>query len=327
MKKAFWVEFINDRSVLVKEDQTILEASLAAGIPHYHACGGKGKCTTCRVLVNKGEEFLSPYSERELALRTMAPVPPNLRLACQTYVKGKSVHLHRMIRDETDLDIYIRKGTVADLQNAGDEQNLVLFFLDIRNFTPFMESYLPFDVIHVMRRLFSIFKTSIETYNGKIIETEGDGFYAVFGFDEELELASNNAYQAGLTILEELEKFNEQYLEKHFFHSFEVGIGLHAGRVIVGDIGIGVNNNLTAMGMPVNIASRIQAATRVLNNSFLISDDVFKNIYQAEETRQINISLKGVKSSITVHLCGKPYKDVLLRTSADDNIRVTQIEN
>jgi adenylate cyclase len=307
-KKSYWIEFIGDRSLKIEEGQSILHASLAAGIPHYHACGGNAKCSTCRILVKEGAEYLTPCNEAEAALRKTLPFPPNTRLACQTYVTGSPVLVHRIIRDEEDMRLYIDEDTRADLQNIGDERELALFFLDIRNFTPFIETYLPFDVIHVMRRLFSLFRKCIELYSGRIIETAGDGLYAVFGFNRPVKDAANDACRAGLSLLKELDNFNEQYLEKHFNHYFEVGIGVHTGEVIVGNIGIGVNNNLTVMGLPVNIASRLQAATRQLNNSFIISNEVYQLLAGPPPNMEKQIELKGLKENFRVHLIGKPFR-------------------
>ena len=305
--KSFWVEFIGDRSIKVNQRESILNASLAAGIPHYHACGGNGKCSTCRVLIKEGMQNLTPYTEKEKLLRERMRIPQNVRLACQTFVTGSPVLLHRIIRDETDIKLYIKEDTKSDLQNIGEEKDLALFFLDIRNFTLFMEAYLAFDVIHVIRRLFTLFRKCIEENHGRIIETSGDGFYAVFGMDSTIQTAANDAYDAGHLILNELDKFNINYLRKYFNQEFSVGIGLHMGKVITGNIGIGVNNNLTAMGMPVNIASRIQAATKELNNSFLLSESIHELLRQPPQAKQVKIALKGVKYLVNVFLCGKAY--------------------
>src|SRR5215216_6794853 len=116
-KKTYWIEFIGDRSLKIEEGQSILNASLAAGIPHYHACGGNAKCSTCRVLVKQGEEFLTPVNEKEAQLRKTIPFPSNVRLACQSFVTGSPILLHRMIRDEVDLEIYIEEDTANDFQN------------------------------------------------------------------------------------------------------------------------------------------------------------------------------------------------------------------
>jgi adenylate cyclase len=305
--RSYWVEFIGDRSIKVEEGQTILSASLAAGIPHYHACGGNAKCSTCRILVIKGIENITPQTEAEKALQKILFFPPNVRLACQSYVEGSPIHVHRIIRDETDIHLYIDEDTQSDLQNIGEEKELALLFLDIKNFTPFIENYLAFDVIHVMRRLFGLFRKCIELNAGQIIETAGDGLYAVFGFKEDVTTAVNNASKAGHSILEELDKFNEQYLEKYFNHFFQVGIGLHAGNVIVGNVGIGVNNNLTVMGLPVNVASRLQAATRELNNSFVVSKDVYDLLEDPPASDAINLDLKGIKYHLPVYLVGRAF--------------------
>lgn len=307
--KSFCVEFIGDRSIKVKEGESILDASLAAGIPHYHACGGNGKCSTCRVLIKEGIQNLTPYTEKEKLLRERMRIPQSVRLACQTFVTGSPVLLHRIIRDETDIKIYVKEDAKSVLQNIGEERDLALFFLDIRNFTTFMEASLAFDVIHVIRRLFTLFRKCLEENHGRIIETAGDGFYAVFGMESPIQTAVNDAYNAAHLILKELDIFNNQYLRKYFNYEIRVGIGLHMGKVIVGNIGIGVNNNLTVMGMPVNIASRIQTATKEVNNSFLISDSIYRLLTQPPQVSQMKIALKGVKDLFNIHLCGKAYSE------------------
>jgi adenylate cyclase len=308
-KKSYWIEFIGDRSLRVEEGQSILQASLAAGIPHYHACGGNAQCSTCRVLVEQGEEHLSPYNRRESALRARIPMPSNVRLACQTYITGSPVHVHRIIRDEDDIRMYVEDVVLGtNKEQLGTEKDLAPFFLDIREFTPFMETSLPFDVIHIMRRLFTLFRKSIEEQGGSIIETAGDGLYAVFGLKEEgLQAAAWSAVAAGTSILDRLEEFNERYLERNFNHRFEVGIGVHAGKVIVGNIGIGVNNNLTVMGLPVVIAARLQASTRQLNNSMVVSDEAYQLLRTPAVVESTELQLKGVARGFKVHLMGKKF--------------------
>jgi adenylate cyclase len=293
--------------VTITKDQTILQAALAAGIPHYHACGGNAQCSTCRILVRGGAEQLSPVNEKEKNLRKRIRFPDDVRLACQAYVRGEGVKVHRMIRDETDIRLYIKEDTLADTSYIGEERKLALFFLDIRNFTPFVETYLPFDVIHIMRRLFAIFKLTIETNGGRIIETAGDGFYAVFGLETTINEAVKNALNAGFQIEKEIVNFNQSYMYKNFRHRFNVGIGLHTGKVIIGNIGIGINNNLTVTGLPVNIAARLQAATKQLNNSFVISEEAFEQSADQLPGIKKELQIKGVKDPITVHLIGNPY--------------------
>jgi adenylate cyclase len=305
MAKTYQIDFIGDCPVTIEEGQSILQASLAAGIPHYHECGGMAKCSTCRIFVKEGRECLSDYNEKERLLRSVLPLPPNVRLACQTYVTGEQVAVHRLIRDDSDIELYIDDDKHV-AQPIGEEKDMALFFLDIRNFTPFMESCLAFDVIHTLRKLFRLFRNGIESNGGAILETEGDGFYAVFGLHSDVRIATVGAVEAGFSILKELDLFNQQYRLDYFDHIFRVGIGVHAGTVITGNVGLGVNNNLTVMGLPVNIASRLQAKTKELNNDFVVSDYVM-DLWKGPAAGTAEVNLKGLRSAFKVHLLGRPY--------------------
>lgn len=306
---SFRVDFKGEKVVPVEQGQTILAASLAAGIPHYHACGGKGQCTTCRILVLEGEEHLSKLTSFERTIRSVRKFPDNVRLACQTQVTGEGVKVQRLIKDDTDRYIFINPNEENVTEVMGERRKLALFFIDIRNFTPFVESHLPFDVIHIMRRVFTLMRNAIELYGGRIIDTAGDGLYAVFGLKTTIREATEAAVLAGFKILEDIQLFNNTYMRPYFNHFFEVGIGVHVGKVIYGNVGIGLCNNLTVMGYPVNIASRLQAATKELNNSFVISEKAFsllKNPPHAVGCDYLN--LKGVSSAYEVKLIGKPYE-------------------
>jgi len=163
---SFKIEFINEKIIEIKEEQTILLASLEAAIPHYHVCGGKARCSTCRVVVQEGGEHLSHPNKAEQNLRMKKKFPENVRLACQTKVISDGVKIQRIIRDETDLDLYVYGNHCENLQTVGDEKPMALFFLDIRNFTPFIEQHLPFDVIHIIRRLNIMFNDIIVEHKG-----------------------------------------------------------------------------------------------------------------------------------------------------------------
>jgi len=308
---TFKIEMINEKSFEIAEDQTILQASLESGIPHYHACGGKARCSTCRIIIQEGKERLSPPNKAELKLREQKKFPDNVRLACQTRVTASDVKIQRIIKDEADLDLYVYGKSSENIQSVGEEKSMALFFLDIRDFTPFIEKHLPFDVIHIVRRLNILFNEVIMQHKGKIIEYSGDGVYAVFGFNEPVNEAVNNAYEAGRQILSSINKLNDNYITKYFDYQINVGIGLHAGRVIVGKTDVKENNSYTVMGFPVNVASRLESSTKELNNNFIVSEYVYgmlKNKNDFTEQKQIN--LKGISEPFLVRLMGKPFANM-----------------
>lgn len=302
------IDFARDGHAYAEPEQTLLEASLAAGIPLYHVCGGQGKCSTCRVVVNGGAEHLTAPTERERELRARLHLPDNVRLACQTRATGGPVRLNRILRDDSDLDLYVGEHAARPGRRIGEERDLVLLFLDIRNFTPFIERHLAFDVIHIVRKLFNLFQDIVERHAGRIVETAGDGIYAAFGFDCGLDAASRAAVDASFAILQEVEDLNAAYFVVHFEHTIEVGIGIHRGRVIMGNIRLGDADHLVIMGYPVNIAARLQDATKQLNNNFLVSRQVYaavadRGLHHAAAT----VELKGVKAPFEVVLLGNSY--------------------
>jgi adenylate cyclase len=305
------VEFTQEGCVYVSDNQTLLDASLEAGVPLYHVCGGNAKCSTCRVLVVQGSEWLSPVNEREKALKQQMNFPPNVRLACQTFTTGGPVLLSRILKDDSDIDLYVGSEAGEATQLIGEEKELVLLFTDIRNFTPFMEQNPAFDVIHILRKSFINQLNIIASNGGRIVETMGDGFYAAFNVKTTKEEAIAAAVKSAFAILEDLEKLNKEYYQPFFNYQLEVGIGIHFGKVIIGTIKLGKQDRFIAMGYPVNVAARLQAQTKKFNNSLIVSDEIFANLREKPENAiSTTTDLKGVTGEVKIHLLGKPFQSL-----------------
>ncbi|WP_276372216.1 adenylate/guanylate cyclase domain-containing protein [Chryseolinea sp. H1M3-3] len=194
------------------------------------------------------------------------------------------------------------------IQEADSEKEMALFFLDIRNFTPLAEKHHAFDVIHLVKKLFSTFHNIIRVHHGQIIETSGDGFYAAFGFNSDVSRAVNDSVNAGMAILKTLEKLNSESFEQNLHQRIDIGIGVHVGKVATGSLHLGSKDHFVVMGYPVNVASRIQAATKELNNNFIVSSEIFKMLKNPEFSNEpVNIRLKGVTDTCDVHLLGRSY--------------------
>jgi adenylate cyclase len=307
-KEGQWLEFVNECGVFVPQDQTILEACISAQVPLFHVCGGHAKCSTCRVLVMSGAEYLGPPSEKERQLQALLHFPAGVRLSCQTRLTGGPVRIQRIIRDESDIDLYVvqERGTLP-LQ-MGKEVELVLFFLDIRSFTQFVQSHLSFDVIHIVRKLFAVFQKIIRAHEGQMIETTGDGFYAVFGCEKGKIQSVRDAVACANGIIAEMEQLNTHYFSVHFNQQLEVGIGVHVGNVISGDMPLNGKVHRIVMGLPVNVASRLQNATKEVNNNFLVSAELFALLPKTASVYPSSIlRLQGVSEPITVFHLGTPY--------------------
>jgi adenylate cyclase len=308
--EKYLVEFVGEKVVEIFKGQSILNASLSAGIPHFHACGGNAKCSTCRVLIFEGGGSLTPPTQKENFLKNQMHFPPSVRLACQAHVTGDTVKLRRIIQDETDIGLYVGSAAGDSTQQLGEEKQMALLFLDIRNFTKIVETHPAFDVIHIIRKLFSSFQSRIESYGGKIVETAGDGLYAVFGYETTKEQSAKAAVRAAYSMLEDLETLNETYLLPYFEERIEAGIGVHIGKVISGTVRVGAEDHSVVMGYAVNIASRLQTATRELNNNFIVSSEIYRLLSGASAIPPESIMVKGVSNPLTVYLMGKQFNSL-----------------
>lgn len=118
------------KTVETDTSRTILQASLEAGIPHTHLCGGKSRCSTCRVLILEGLENCSPRNAREREIARNQHYPPSLRLACQTTVTG-DVILRRFVVDQEDIALTSQlvvervRAEVMAMRSADDFVNIV----------------------------------------------------------------------------------------------------------------------------------------------------------------------------------------------------------
>ena len=303
------VEFFREKTIEIKPGQRLLEASLGAGIPHFHACGGKAKCSTCRVLVLEGGQNLNKPNARETKLKSKIGLPEAVRLACQTQVSGR-VKVERMLRDEADFSdviTIVQKDPIKiRLKPLGQEKHLVLFFLDIRNFTCFVETHPPFDVIYAIRKVFTLFNDIIVRHGGEVIETAGDEIYAVFGVNPVNSSPADSAINTGQEILDALENLNKTYCSI-LQYEMTVGIGIHSGKVVMGEIKIGGKTKICTIGLAINIASRIQKMTKKLNNSLLVSQETIGESTLSGDAQTMEVKLEGVTAPVLVYLLGKPY--------------------
>lgn len=272
--------------------ESILATSLRSGIPHAHACGGRARCSTCRVVILEGLDYCAPPNEKEQALAGRLHFGPEIRLACQTTITG-DVSLRRLVLDQDDIEItsQIRAGQLVS--DIGEEKNLAILFADLRDFTPFAEAQPPYDVIHALNRFFRHMGRAVTRHRGRIDNYLGDGLMALFGLDDAEEAAALQAVRAGLAMLEEMDRF-KSYLQTAYGRTLEVRVGINCGDVIVGSIGSEQSMRVTAIGDAVNLASRVESANKQAGTRLLISPSTFDRVRDLVTVGKTpNLSLKG----------------------------------
>jgi adenylate cyclase len=292
------IEFQND--LVIDEpnlNQTLLEISIKNHIPHMHVCGGTARCSTCRVMVVEGLENCQPRNNYEQALADRKGFEPNIRLACQTRVTGP-VTVRRLVLDDDDADLAIQ----APQATTGREARLAIMFTDVRDFTNFSEAHLSYDVIHILNRYFYQIGECVLRNEGYIDKYIGDGMMALFGCTcTDPVINCYNAVSAGLEMLEELKGINK-YLKRNFDIEFRMGIGIHFGEAILGELGHPNRRSVTAIGDSVNMAARIETATKQHQVSLLVSEAVRHELRNRLQIgRVFDASLKGKSGSYSLY--------------------------
>jgi adenylate cyclase len=287
------VYFLPERvEVEVKEGETLLNAALAAGIPHVKVCGGIGRCSTCRVIVLEGLDNCSPPTKDEHDIIMMLNLPPNVRMACQTTITGP-VKVRRLVEELEDVDFFsIFIEGVEVLTALGEEKDIFILFADIQGFTNFAEDLLPYDVLYSLNLYLSQMGEIVKRNNGRIDNYMGDGFMALFESDSPA-AGARRAVRAALEMLEEVKRL-APYLQELYGRSFDIRIGLHFGRVVAGKLGYPGSKRGTVIGNAVNLASRIENANKEFGTRFLISREIYELIKdEIQVGKEISTTIQG----------------------------------
>jgi adenylate cyclase len=258
----------NGRTVRVPRGLSVLEASLRHQVPHASVCGGRARCSTCRIRVIGDCSSLPEPSNREAFVlnRVGSGSDPAIRLACQ-------------LRPQADLSFFqiFTPQTVATRHGApshiGEERYLVSMFVDMRGSTRLAENRLPFDTVFVVNRFLGAVSQAVIECGGQPNQFLGDGQLALFGLATSRQAACRQALKAAGRISVYVEELN-QFLKNDLREPIRFGIGIHGGEVIVGDIGYRDHMVFTALGDAVNVAARLQDMTKSLGCEAVVSDEV-----------------------------------------------------
>lgn len=165
--------------------------------------------------------------------------------------------------------------------NKPEKHEACLMFLDVRDFTHLTENMTPEEIILFQNYIFPEMFRIVISHKGIINQVMGDGFMATFGAPVNSENACEDAFDSAKAILARL---RESKADKKF-PKYRIGIGLHYGPVVTGNIGSDQRMQFSITGQTVIIASRIEQLNKALGTQILFSDDV--RLHLADENSQI----------------------------------------
>jgi adenylate cyclase len=294
------IGYADGRWVEVTPGTSVLEASRIAGIPHASVCGGRGRCSTCRVRVRGEVHSIDPPSANEMRVLRRIGARPNIRLACMLRPRG-AVEVTPLL---PPLAIAADGRSRVDFVQ-GSEREIAILFADIRGFTALAEGRLPYDVVFVLNRYFSAMGRAIESAGGRVDKFIGDGVMALFGIESGARAGCREALAAGRLMSERLAELNLS-LRVELDQPLRIGIGIHCGPVIVGEMGYGNAAAITAIGDAVNTASRLEALTKDFDCELVVSDEtVARAGLDFSEFPRHEIEIRGKREMLAVTTFGR----------------------
>jgi len=182
---------------------------------------------------------------------------------------------------------------------GGEVNHVCLMFLDIRNFTAYSEQESPIAVVAFLNSLFDFMIESVNKHQGIVNKFLGDGFMAVFGAPIPDRLNCQHAYDASLEILVQLEQFNKDRGE----NKTRIGIGLHAGEAVTGNVGSAARKEYTIIGDTVNIAARIEQLNKTFGSQLLISEAVLSELEAVPSSSESlgEVTVKGHETPVSIY--------------------------
>ena len=259
-----------DRTIRVARGFSVLEASLINNIPHAHVCGGRGRCSTCRIRILGGADGLPVPSAEEQAVLERVHAGPEVRLACQLRPTSDLAFVPLLSPYATTLDAY-----QAGAADSGVERYLVIMFVDMRGSSRLTEMRLPFDTVFIINQFLNAVSHAVLDAGGQPNQVLGDGLLALFGMSDPPGVACRQAILASAAIADRVGRLNTA-LAHALVEPIRFGVGIHAGVTVAGAIGYERHAQFTVIGDPVNVAARLQDLTKAIGCEVLMSEEVYE---------------------------------------------------
>src|SRR6476660_1862608 len=286
----------NGRTIRVPKGLSVLEASLRHNVPHASVCGGRARCSTCRIrIIGDCSDLPQPSQREAFVLGRVGTADPSIRLACQ-------------LRPTPDLSFFqlflphavSASGGGSNPTRIGQERYLVSMFVDMRGSTQLAEKRLPFDTVFIVNRFLGAVSQAVIESGGRPNQFVGDGMLALFGLTASRRDACRQALRAAAMIAANVDELN-RFLSHDLREPIRFGIGIHGGEVIVGDIGYRDHMVFTALGDAVNVAARLQDMTKAMACEVVLSDEVRTTAgLAADALPQQEVAIRGRNEPLIV---------------------------
>ena len=282
---TYQITCADEKKVRALAGTSLLEALRHARIPHASVCGGRGRCTTCRVRVRNGMQQLPAAEELEARALARIGAGDDVRLACQLRPTA-DVAITPLVLANQPLSSTLHSGGVQ-----GHEEYVVAMFVDMRGSTSLGERVLAYDVVFILNRFFTELSDALAATHGHYAQFAGDGLMALYGLEDRKPHACSDALAGAREMFRRIEILNQQ-LQSEFGEGVKMGIGIHGGEAIVGTMGPPKTPLLTAVGDNINIAARLEAQTKTQACDLIVSVETLEREsieYPADSVKPVDV--------------------------------------
>jgi adenylate cyclase len=264
-RKLPFLSHSTGRRMLMLPGATVLETLRANGIPHASVCGGRARCTTCRVLVTHGLDMLPASSGLEAEALARIGATPGMRLACQIRPTGDISVIPLLSAAAGPVDGKVRGGL------EGRERPITVLFVDLRGSTALGAAKMPYDFLFILNQFFQEMTKALDATNGHYAQFAGDGLMALYGLDsKEPATGIIDALNGAREMLARIDRLNG-WLRGDLPHPLRIGIGIHFGEAVVGAMGPPTAQIISAIGEMVNVCAHLESLTKEYNCPVIIS--------------------------------------------------------
>ena len=189
----------------------------------------------------------------------------------------------------------------GDTGLGGKRKNVSVLFSDIRGYTTLTEKLQAEEVVVMLNKYFEVMVDVVFEYGGTLDKYIGDALMAVFGSPAPLEDHAWCAMQTAVKMRDKLAEFNQERISNGEL-PIGIGMGIHTDEVVSGNIGSSKRMELTSIGDGVNLASRLEGASKQYGTDLIISDNTYRDYKDRLHVRELDfITVKGKSEPVIVY--------------------------
>ena len=240
------------------------------------------------------------YGAEDYLSKPFEPVLLQARLSSSLEKKRLRDEQRRLIRTFTDRDVaeeLIRQG----FSLGGKYTHISAMYTDIRNFTTITEANDPADIIHLINQYYLIVIDAVQSHGGNVNQLQGDGLLSYFGAPVSYPDQAVRAVQSALEISRKVSSFNEEQAKSGGLQ-IKIGTGIATGRVVAGYVGTPSRASYLCVGDPINLSSRLEGHTKVVNRPIVIDEATCRELNGAFPVQWLGEeTFKGKTIPVTVY--------------------------